>query len=469
MKAEEFVNLVNQSIAPESGLGLITVEDLRRWTEMGFFKYSPQYHQEYYQSDLEKVIALLRNERDLLQRARPSPAQPAPIWKAEARGDVLQRGVVQVVCCAASNLIEEQLIIQGLKDTNLVGSAGQIAVNFHPFSREQIDLPSTGAEARGGDALILEVDDSGELKWGPLMTPLGKRELTIDTTPINTLGFLRLDGKPELLSEFEQEIPPETTRTVKFPWPPVASEPPRSIDAMSKKQFARSLFTFPILVPVVAINGVPATTVESVYMIANGQRIPPLHDATFLLSRLYPAFLNTDGSSIQEIVTFMANYGLTLRFRFSSTDDPTEYFCAEQHKMRQVLTEAYNGKLRFADIQGLSPTHEDALVEQDFIEALLATPDYADYISERRRASGAQEQKSRFLPVRRYYSWLDYMWAEILEDIGQGLIPRLCKGGCGKILSPSAEHQRGRKKEYCPDCERTRGKERVRRHRSKRK
>jgi hypothetical protein len=36
MKAEEFVNFVNRSIAPESGLHNITVEDLRRWHEMGF-------------------------------------------------------------------------------------------------------------------------------------------------------------------------------------------------------------------------------------------------------------------------------------------------------------------------------------------------------------------------------------------------------------------------------------------------
>jgi len=36
LKAEEFVNFVNRSIAPESGLLYITVEDLRRWTEIGF-------------------------------------------------------------------------------------------------------------------------------------------------------------------------------------------------------------------------------------------------------------------------------------------------------------------------------------------------------------------------------------------------------------------------------------------------
>ncbi len=129
--------------------------------------------------------------------------------------------------------------------------------------------------------------------------------------------------------------------------------------------------------------------------------------------------------------------------------------------MRELLAEARNGNLRPEDIQRLSLPHEDALVEQDFIEALLLAPDYADYISELRRACSREEQKFKFLPVRRYYSWFDHMWTEVLEDIQQGLVPPLCKG-CGKILSPAPEHKRGRKREYCPDCERARGKERTR-------
>ena len=116
LKAEEFVNLVNQSITPESGLRHITVEDLRRWTEMGLFHRYP----EYCRAELQTAIALLRLEAEAIQRARSSLAQPTQVQKTEARGELLQRGVVQVVCCVASNLIEEQLIIQWLKDTNLV-------------------------------------------------------------------------------------------------------------------------------------------------------------------------------------------------------------------------------------------------------------------------------------------------------------------------------------------------------------
>jgi hypothetical protein len=184
---------------------------------------------------------------------------------------VLQRGVVQVVCCVASNLIEEQLIIQGLKDTNLVGSAGQIAVNFHPFSRGAVDIPSVGAEAKEGDLLIIEWDDSGGLELEPVVTPLGKREFAVDDTWIKTLSSLDPERKPELLLEIEQEIPPRSAKKIKFPWPPEKSEALTSKDSMSQKQFSRPLFTFPVFVPVMAINGVPATTVESVYMTPNGQ------------------------------------------------------------------------------------------------------------------------------------------------------------------------------------------------------
>jgi len=459
MKAEEFVNFVNRSIAPESGLRHIMVEDLHRWHEIGFFVHYPEY---YRAGDFEIAIALLKHEADLRQRVSSPLAQPAQSYMARAPEVAFQRGIVQVVSCIGSSLIEEQLIIQGLKDINLIGSAGQIAVNFYAFSRKPVDIPSAGAEAKEGSLLIFEADDSGELEWAPVMTPLGKREFTADDRLIKTLWSLDLERKPELLSETEGKISSETAKRMNFPWPPEKSEALASTDNRSEKQYARSLFTFPVFVPTMAIRDAPATMVESVYITPNGQRIPPLpkHETPFPF-RLYPAFLNTDGSSMQEIVNFMINYGLTLRFKFS-TDDPQRVFCAEQQKMRQLLVEAHSGNIRFEDVQQLSPLREDALMEQDFIEALLLTPDYADYISEVRRVYATQEQKSKFVHVRRYYSWFDRMWAEVLEDIGQGLIPPLCKGGCGRLLSSALEHKRGRKREYCPDCERARGKERTR-------
>ncbi len=460
-KAEEFINFVNQSIAPESELPPMTADMLKRWSGWGVFHHIP----EYYRDDFNMAIALLKNEAYLRQQLSSRLAQPAQAFESGELEVVFQKGITQVVSCVGASLIEEHLIIQGLKNTNLIGSAGQIAVNFHPFSDKPVEIPSAGAEAKEGDALIIEIQDSGELEWGPVMTPLGKREFTPDDTWFKTLSSLDSERKPELLSETEQEISPRTVKRFNFSWPPEKGEALASSDSMSPKQLNRSLFSTPIFVPVMAIKGASPTIVESVYITPNGQRVPPIprHETSFL-PRLYPAFLNTDGSSIQKIVDFMINYGLTLRFK-SSTGDPQRDFCTEQQKMRGLLVEAHNGTLRSKDIQWLSPPHENALVEQDFIENLLLAPDHADYISEVRRAPCPEEQKSKFLPVHRYYSWFDRMWAEILEDIGRELIPRLCKGGCGKILFPSAEHQRGRKKEYCPDCERTRGKERTRRWR----
>jgi len=457
-KAEEFINFVNQSIAPESELPPMTADMLKRWSDWGVFHHIPAY----YRDDFSMAIALLKNEAYLRQQLSSRLTQPAQACESGELQVAFQKGITQVVSCMVGSLIEEQLIIQGLKDTNLIGSAGQIAVNFHPFSDKPVEIPSAGAEAKEGDALIIEIQDSGELEWGPVMTPLGKREFTPDDTWFKTLSNLDSERKPELLWQTEQQIPPKTTKRMKFPWPPERSKASVSINDKAPKQFNRSLFSTPIFVPVVAIKGVLATMVESVYITPNGQRVPPLprHKTPFP-SRLYPAFLNADGSSIQKIVDFITNYGLTLRFK-SSTGDPQGDFCADQQKMRDLLVEARNGNLSFEDIQQLSPLHEDALVEQDFIEALLLAPDHVDYISECRRACSPEEQKSKFLPVRRYYSWFDRMWTEVLEDVGQGLIPPLCKG-CDKILSPPSERKRGRKREYCPNCERTRGKDRFHR------
>lgn len=463
MKAEEFVNFVNRSIAPESGLHNLTVEDLRRWHEMGFFVRHP----EYYRFDLQIVLALLRNEAYLRKQLSSQLAQPTQIPETGAPEGAFQRGVTQVISCVGSNLIEEQLIIQGLKDTDLIASAGQVAVNFSPFSRKPVDVPNGAAQAKEGNLLIVEFDDPGGLEVGPLVTPLGKREFTTDDTVLKSLWSVDSERKPELLSEIEQEIPPKTERRIKFPYPPEKSEALASTGSKSQRRFARSLFTFPIFVPIMTLKGVPATMVELTYIAPKRQRIPPPRNVPLLPSRLYPAFLNTHGNSMDEIVSFMTTYDIFLRFRFSSTGDPQKDFLAEQHKMRQLLAEARSGNLHSKDIEQLSPPHEDALVEQDFLEALFSAPDYADYISVYRRSRGTEKQESKFLPIRRFYSWLDYMWAEVLEDIGRRLIPPLCRE-CGAVI-PITESRRGRRKEYCPQCDdpQARARERSRRRKGK--
>ena len=59
--------------------------------------------------------------------------------------------------------------------------------------------------------LVIEIDDSGKLEWGPAVTPLGKREFTADDTLFKTLRSLS-KRQPELLSETEGKISPETAK-----------------------------------------------------------------------------------------------------------------------------------------------------------------------------------------------------------------------------------------------------------------
>lgn len=456
MNADEFVEFVNRRISPESRMRHITVDDIRHWTKKGLFKSAPNY----YHYDIQMVLALLQLEREGQSRSstRPQHTQPAQTDVSRARDleAMFQKGIAQVVTCVASSFTDEQRIIQALKDVGLISSAGHVAVNFYPFSSKPIQIPSIGVEANEGNMLVFEADGSTENSPNSVVTPIGIREFTEDYTFFkNICSFDSVWGR-ELLLGIEHMVPPEI------------AEQMRSAALQKMKQSAKPVYTFPVFVPIMKISGMPATMVDSVYVTPGGQRIPPLPTIMSLISpRLYQAFLNTNGNSMQEIVNFVSDYNLLLRFRFP-TDDPQRDFYVEQQRMREVLTEAHEKSLSFNDMRQISPSHEESLVEADFLKALCLVPDYADYISEIQRAFGPQEQTSRFIPVRRYYSWFDYMWAEILQDITGGLIPPLCKG-CGKVLTPSLEEKRGRRREYCIDCEPTRGKERVRRHRSKRK
>jgi hypothetical protein len=454
LNESEFVEFANRSIPSESRLRHITVDDIRDWTNKGFFKSAPNY----YHYAIQTVLALLQLEREAQSRSstRPQHIEPAQTDVSRARDleAVFQKGVVQVVTCVSSSFAEEERIIQALKDTELISSAGHVAVNFYPFSNKPIQIPSAGVEANEGNMLFFEADGSTGNSPNLVVTPIGTREFTEDDAFFKNICNSDSVWGHELLPGIEHLVPPEI------------AEQMRSAALQKMKQSVIPVYTFPVFVPIMKISGMPATMVDSVYVTPGGQRIPPLPIVMSLISpRLYQAFLNTNGNSMQEIVNFVSDYNLVLRFKFP-TDDPQRDFYVEQQRMREVLAEAHEGSLSFNDVRQLSTSRENALVESSFLEALLLVPDYADHISQIQRACGPQEQTSKYIPVRRYYSWLDYMWAEILEDIAGGLIPPLCKG-CGKVLTLPLEDKRGRRREYCMDCEPIRGKERARRHRSK--
>ncbi len=83
MNESEFVEFANRSIPSESRLRHITVDDIRDWTNKGFFKSAPNY----YHYDLQTVLALLQLEREAQSRSstRPQHIEPARTDVSRAR------------------------------------------------------------------------------------------------------------------------------------------------------------------------------------------------------------------------------------------------------------------------------------------------------------------------------------------------------------------------------------------------
>jgi hypothetical protein len=158
LNAEEFVNFVNQSIAPEASLRRITIADVHNWTNKGLFKSAPNS----YRYDIQTALALLQLEREGQAKsiAEPQYVQPrqANLSRTRDLEATLRKGIAQVVTCVSSYFSEEQRIIKALKDTGLISSAGHVVVNFYPFSSKPIKIPSDGVEANEGNALVFETD-----------------------------------------------------------------------------------------------------------------------------------------------------------------------------------------------------------------------------------------------------------------------------------------------------------------------
>jgi len=457
LKAEEFISSVNQSIAPDSGLRHMTRKDLLQWTEMGLLGRGL----EYYPKDRLTAIVLLRYERDLVG-ARSVTARHGK-YQTQPSAGILQKGCVQVVSCVGV-YPEHELTLSGLKETNLISSAGIISVNCGFISKKPIKPSKEGprAASTGGELFMLQVEVTSDVKIESAMTPLGMKQLTEDDTLFRSLWNLNPDNKPVCIVQREGKISPGDAFSISLPFPPEASEDDIKLIETDKK-FTKSYFSTPFIIPIVTIKGVRAGIVELVYITQDRQRVPPLRQGSLFPSRLYPLFLNVNADSMQSIVDFITTYSINLQFR-PSTGNPEEDFLNEQRKMRGMLGKARERKLRDQDVERVSPPHEDVMVEQNFLSALVDHPGQADIISSVFKDKLSQGQ---FIPVKRFYGWLDFMWAELLADVVGDFIPRICRG-CGAVI-PIAESHRGRPKEYCPQCDdpQVRARERWRRRKGK--
>jgi hypothetical protein len=457
LKAEEFIVFVNSSIDPDSGLRHINREDLLGWAEMGFFKHTP----EYYLEDRLTAIQLLRYERDLLSRPRDVPVRGG---RHRLPAGISQRGCVQVVSCVGA-YPESEMIMSGLKETNLISSVGIISVNCGFVSKRTVKPPDEGprAASTGGELFVLQVEvGSPDTTVESAVTPLGVKQFSEDDTLFRSLSNLNPDSKPVCIFEKEGEIQPGEAIRINVPFPPEPSG--TQTEAMKPDgRFSKSYFSVPFLIPVVTIRGAHAAMVELTYVTHDRQRVPRITSGETFPSRLYPLFLGVDADSMQSIVNFIATYCVHLQFK-SSSGNPQEDFRDEQRRMREILEKAREGRLSEEDIGSASTPHEDIMVEQSFVTSLVNDPHNADILSVMRKTGHYQEH---FVPVRRFYGWLDYMWGELLVDVAENLAPRICRG-CGAVIR-AVKKGRGRPKEYCPQCDesRARAKERWRRRKGK--
>ena len=139
---------------------------------------------------------------------------------------------------------------------------------------------------------------------------------------------------------------------------------------------------------------------------------------------------------------------------------------------------ATKGSLGVADLSPLSPFHEDDVIEG----SRLGKMGGIDIFSEEEKPISTGEIKVRpafkmenhewvpydesKLRIRRYYNWLDFMWAELIDTVTSGSQTPVCLR-CGKLLS----RKRGRRKMYCGsenlECYHARKAEYVRRTRGR--
>jgi len=423
LKAEEFIVFVNSSIPSDSGLRHVTREDLRRWTEMGFFKHAP----EYYAEDRLTAIGLLRYERDWLSKPRDMPARCGK-HRSQPSAGILQKGCAQVISCVGA-YPENELIVSALKETNLISSAGIISVNCGFVSKKPVKPPEEGprAASTGGELFVLQVEfGSSDMKVKSAVTPLGVKQFSEDDTLFRSLSNLNPDNKPVCIFETEGEI--RSGEAINLPFPPEASG--AEVKPMEPdERFSKSYFSTPFLILFVTIRGVRAAMVELTHVTHDRQRVPSLTGANVFPSRLYPLFLDVDADSMQSIVDFIATYGIDLQFR-SASGNPQEDFRDEQRRMREILEKARERKLCDQDIERASTPHEGVMVEQSFLSSLVNDPHNADIVSA--TYEGGQYQ-GQFVPVRRFYSWLDFMWGELLADAVEKVLPRICCG-CGACM-----------------------------------
>jgi hypothetical protein len=138
-------------------------------------------------------------------------------------------------------------------------------------------------------------------------------------------------------------------------------------------------------------------------------------------------------------------------------DELKQFWAGEQQKMRGILEAAGQRKLGEVVFPPIFPVCEEAIVEWRLISGYFApelvqspVPEHARFVAFEFKGADTSEATVR---LRRYYGWLDYMWAELADDIYHRKAILVCES-CGRIISPGSHWKRKRfcSSEENPEC-----------------
>jgi len=222
--------------------------------------------------------------------------------------------------------------------------------------------------------------------------------------------------------------------------------------------------------PVFFMKDVELTPVQ-LTLVLSGRRPPAIGRDAPLPIPLYQAFLNVRTDSVEAITDFMNTYkvylftmhydsrqlsnyiaGIDDRLQLgivTAHNQIKQFWIREQQKMRDVLDLATQGKLGQVEFAPIFPVCEEAIVEWRLISGYF-DPGFLEAQDPKHTTLALFEFKGdktseAVVKVRRYYGWLDYMWAELADDIYRGKAALVCQR-CGRIISRGSH---GRPKRFC--------------------
>lgn len=396
MNRNEFLQYLSQHLPPT--LRKVTLEDLKRWEDVGVL--SP----EYYHEDIRTVVGLVQVEEQSQKQALKQGIEPQkrPLTYSPS-GTIYQVLSFLTEGTSEAEMKEKAILKLGLVNSGLISTLGFIYVNFSPFTGHTLE--------------------------------------SLLAIPAYKSRFEKAAASKELL------IIQETTQ-------------------FGESETEKQILT--TLTPVLFIPGIKPTVVYSTAIFGGKGRLLGPDEYVSLPRPLHEEFLDSNMRSFDDIVNFMAAHLMVGSFGVPPDKDEVDFIKTSQEKMRHVLLKATKGSLRAADLSPLSPFHEDDVIEGNRLGKMGGI----DIVSEegKPRSTGEIKLHPAFkmenhewvpydeskLPIRRYYNWLDFMWAELIDTVTSGSQTPVCRK-CGMLLP---QPKTGRRKVYCgpenPQCYRAR-------------